>query len=223
MTTPYDETFPMRVHVVKDDTKSTAKPIKQIVTSCNSFLLTLGSIPQMIMGHTPKRVHAHIVVNGTGIVAFGRSQSDCQSAANNPATNASNVTYVNGAEFVAALPVLGDSEIWAVLVATSDPAPVITQPAISQPAVPASGVAQQNLNNAPVTVVISPNGATITNVTVNGVTVGTGAGTYIVPPAGTISIAYTVATPTWVWSLTPAPITTTVIPTVIGVIKEVEC
>jgi hypothetical protein len=70
----------------------------------------------------------------------------------------------------------------------------------SQPAVPATGVAQQNVNQFPVQVVISPNGATITNVSVNGVTVGTAAGTYTVPANGSISIAYTVATPTWVWS-----------------------
>lgn len=70
----------------------------------------------------------------------------------------------------------------------------------AQPAVPATGVAVQNPNTYPVTVVISANGATITNVTVNGLTVGTAAGTYTVPAAGTISIAYTVATPTWVWS-----------------------
>jgi hypothetical protein len=77
-------------------------------------------------------------------------------------------------------------------------------PATSSPAVPATGVAQQNTNPYPVKVVINANGATITNVTVNGLTVGTGAGTYIVPAAGTISIAYTVATPTWVWSAAQA-------------------
>jgi len=76
----------------------------------------------------------------------------------------------------------------------------IPAPAPSQPAVPATGVAQQNVNAFPVQVVISPNGATITNVSVNGITVGTAAGTYTVPAFGSISIAYTVATPTWVWS-----------------------
>lgn len=69
-----------------------------------------------------------------------------------------------------------------------------------QPAVAATGVAVQNVNSYPVQVVISANGATITNVSVNGVTVGTAAGTYVVPAYGSISIAYSVATPTWVWS-----------------------
>jgi hypothetical protein len=49
-------------------------------------------------------------------------------------------------------------------------------------------------------VVIGANGATITNVSINGVTVGTAAGTYVVPAYGSISIAYTVATPTWAWT-----------------------
>lgn len=76
----------------------------------------------------------------------------------------------------------------------------IVAPSPAQPAVPATGVAQQNVNQFPVQVVISANGATITNVSVNGVTVGTAAGTYTVPANGSISITYSVATPTWVWS-----------------------
>lgn len=80
----------------------------------------------------------------------------------------------------------------------STPAPA--NPVPTQPPVPATGVAQQNTNSYPVQVVISANGATITNVSVNGVTVGTAAGTYVVPAFGSISIAYSVATPTWVWS-----------------------
>jgi hypothetical protein len=101
---------------------------------------------------------------------------------------------------------------WAVVMpAGTGLAGVVTSsPAAIQPAVPATGVAVQNTNQFPVQVVISPNGATITNVTVNGLTVGTTAGTYTVPANGTISIAYTVATPTWVWTnttvITPAPV-----------------
>lgn len=70
---------------------------------------------------------------------------------------------------------------------------------ITAPAVPATGVAQQNTSAFPVQVVISPNGATISAVTVNGVIVGTAAGTYNVPAFGSIAVSYTVATPTWVW------------------------
>jgi hypothetical protein len=80
----------------------------------------------------------------------------------------------------------------------------------AQPAVPATTVAAQNVNSYPVQVVIAANGATITNVSVNGVTVGTAAGTYVVPAYGSISIAYAVAVPTWVWSAvsgTPQPLT----------------
>lgn len=71
---------------------------------------------------------------------------------------------------------------------------------VTTPATPATGVPVQNNNAFPIRVVIGANGATITNVTVNGTTVGTAAGTYTVPAGGTISIAYTVATPTMVWS-----------------------
>lgn len=89
----------------------------------------------------------------------------------------------------------------------NSPTGTIANPTPAQPAVPATGVAIQNTNPYPVLVVISANGATITNVTVSGQTVGTAAGTYIVPSAGTISIAYTVATPTWVWSDANPPAT----------------
>jgi hypothetical protein len=77
---------------------------------------------------------------------------------------------------------------------------------LTPPAVPATTVPAQNVNNYPVTVVIGANGATITAVTVNGVVVGTAAGTYAVPPYGSISITYTVATPTWTWTGTTTPL-----------------
>lgn len=72
-----------------------------------------------------------------------------------------------------------------------------TQATPSQPAVPASTVAIQNPNTYPVNVVIT--GGTVTAVFVNGIQVGSGDGTYIVPSAGSISVTYSVA-PTWVWS-----------------------
>jgi hypothetical protein len=88
-------------------------------------------------------------------------------------------------------------------------APINGSSSPSQPAVPATTVTQQNTNPYTVSVAISANGATITSVNVNGTQVGTTAGTYLVPSLGTISITYTVATPTWVWSnaktLSPAP------------------
>jgi hypothetical protein len=69
------------------------------------------------------------------------------------------------------------------------------------PAVPATTVPAQNTNSVPVRVVIAANGATITAVVVNGLTVGTAAGTYMVPAYGFISITYTVASPLWTWSI----------------------
>jgi hypothetical protein len=67
------------------------------------------------------------------------------------------------------------------------------------PAVPASLTPVTNTSGLTATVVIT--GGTMTNVSVNGVTVGAGAGTYTVPAGGTITLTYTVA-PTWTW--TPA-------------------
>lgn len=69
------------------------------------------------------------------------------------------------------------------------------------PAVPASTTPVTNTSPLPATVVISA--GTLTNVSVNGVTVGSGDGTYTVPSGGTISITYTVA-PTWTWTLQTA-------------------
>lgn len=72
-----------------------------------------------------------------------------------------------------------------------------TPPVPSTPAIPASTTNVQNTNSFPVTVVIT--GGTMTNVSVQGQTVGTGAGTYLVPSGQVISMTYTVA-PTWAWS-----------------------
>lgn len=68
---------------------------------------------------------------------------------------------------------------------------------VATPSVPATTVAVQNTNPGPVQVVITA--GTMTAVIINGVTVGAGAGTYTVPPAGTISMTFSVA-PTWAWS-----------------------
>jgi hypothetical protein len=70
-------------------------------------------------------------------------------------------------------------------------------PVPSQPAVPASTVAQQNVNGYPVQVVVSGGTATVT--TVNGITVGAGDGTFVVPAYGSIAVTYSLA-PTWAWS-----------------------
>jgi hypothetical protein len=69
-------------------------------------------------------------------------------------------------------------------------------PSLTTPAVPASATPVTNTSGYPVQVVIT--GGTMTNVSVNGATVGAGAGTYPVLPGQTISMTYTVA-PTWSW------------------------
>jgi hypothetical protein len=75
---------------------------------------------------------------------------------------------------------------------------LVNNPTPAQPAVPATTVAQQNVNPYPVTVVIT--GGTMTVVAVNGTQVGTGAGTYLVPAGGTITLTYSVAPTGYVWS-----------------------
>lgn len=72
---------------------------------------------------------------------------------------------------------------------------------LTTPAVPATTVPVTNTGSIPATVVIT--GGTMTNVSINGVTVGTGAGTYTLPAGGTITLTYTVA-PTWTWALQTA-------------------
>jgi hypothetical protein len=72
---------------------------------------------------------------------------------------------------------------------------------MAAPAVPASGVAVQNTASQAYTVVIATTG-TITAVTVNGITVGAAAGTYVVPAYGAISVTWSGASPTWTWTAT---------------------
>jgi hypothetical protein len=71
----------------------------------------------------------------------------------------------------------------------------------SAPSVPASGTAADNTSPLPASVVVS--GGTVSNVVVNGVSAGTGDGTYTVPAGGTITLTYSVA-PTWTWTLVTA-------------------
>lgn len=68
---------------------------------------------------------------------------------------------------------------------------------VSNPSVPASGTPYVSTYNFYVLVTIT--GGTVTGVTVNGSSVGTGDGTYLLPPLGSITLTYSVA-PTWAWS-----------------------
>lgn len=69
------------------------------------------------------------------------------------------------------------------------------------PAVPLSTVPVSNTSAMPMTVVIS--GGTVTTVLVNGVSAGSGDGTYTVPQGGTIAVTYSAA-PTWTWTAVTA-------------------
>ena len=80
----------------------------------------------------------------------------------------------------------------------------------------------QNPFYYPVKVVIAANGATITNVSVSGATVGTAAGTYYVNVGGYITLTYTVATPTWVWSYNGPAIPSTAVVEGVRISHEVS-
>jgi hypothetical protein len=66
------------------------------------------------------------------------------------------------------------------------------------PAVPASGTPAVNTSPLPATVVVT--GGTVSNVVVNGVSVGSGDGTYAVPSGQPVTLTYSAA-PTWTWTL----------------------
>lgn len=66
------------------------------------------------------------------------------------------------------------------------------------PAVPASGTPAANTSPLPAQVTVS--GGTVSNVAVNGVSVGTGDGTYTVPAGQSITLTYSAA-PAWAWAL----------------------
>lgn len=63
--------------------------------------------------------------------------------------------------------------------------------AITTPSVPASTIVTQNPNNTAVSMTVT--GGAVTAVSVNGVQVGAGDGTYSIPALGTFAITYTVA------------------------------
>jgi hypothetical protein len=68
---------------------------------------------------------------------------------------------------------------------------------VSTPSFPATTVAQVSTYNDPVLVTISA--GTVTSVVINGTQVGTGDGSYLLPPLGSIAVTYT-GSPTWVWT-----------------------
>jgi hypothetical protein len=70
---------------------------------------------------------------------------------------------------------------------------------LGPPAVPATTVAYTNAYGVDAQVFVAPNGATISSIKVDGVTTGVLAGLVLVPAGSTVTLAYTVATPTWVW------------------------
>jgi hypothetical protein len=70
----------------------------------------------------------------------------------------------------------------------------------NKPAVPATTVAAQNTTDFPMWVEVAVNGATITAVKVDTVTIGARtSGMFRVRPGSSISITYSAGSPTWQW------------------------
>jgi hypothetical protein len=74
--------------------------------------------------------------------------------------------------------------------------------AVVTPAVPASTVPV--VNNTGQYVACAIVGGTMTNVSINGVTAGTGAGNYSLPPGASLTMTYTVAPTSMTWTAPPA-------------------
>ena len=75
----------------------------------------------------------------------------------------------------------------------------VTPPiSISTPAVPASGTPVTNTQ--PGAVMVSVSGGTVTDIAINGTSTGRTAGSFMVPPGGTITLTYS-AVPSWVWTI----------------------
>lgn len=68
--------------------------------------------------------------------------------------------------------------------------------AVVTPGVPTSGTPVVSTYNFAVLVTVT--GGTVTNVVINGASVGTGPGTYVLPALGSITLTYSAA-PTWNW------------------------
>ena len=71
---------------------------------------------------------------------------------------------------------------------------------IDKPAVPATTVPYVNTTDYDFLVEVAANGATIATVKVDGVTIGARvSGSFLVRAGSSITLTYTVATPTWQW------------------------
>lgn len=70
---------------------------------------------------------------------------------------------------------------------------------LDKPAVPATTVPVTNSSAFAMDVYVGTNGATIASVKIDGVTTGSIAGHFRLRSGSTITLTYTVATPTWTW------------------------
>lgn len=168
--------------------------------------------PANLGGIVPATAGSVEVLGVAGLDAQVRTNQDGQ----NPANLAQQSPYIP-VYYGMEIPVTynGSCDFGRLLIAGSNGTVVPYTPpdvgggTIPNPSVPASGVAQTNPYNDAVQVVVT--GGTMTQVMINGVQEGTGAGTYQVPSGGTITMFYTAA-PTWAWTLVGSSVSQPAVP-----------
>lgn len=124
-----DQEWPVKVHLVQDDTRQpNAKP-RQVVSILNSYPMNANATPVQIAPDAPNRKRLTILVNNTGanaaVVAVGNSQSDVQSAmANAVGEFTGGVCYIQGPNTVVDLS--GTTALWAGLIVAGTNACVLS-------------------------------------------------------------------------------------------------
>jgi hypothetical protein len=114
-----EEGWPVKVHVVQDDTNQPAPTKCQIVSIPNSFPMIAGANPLQIAPDSPNRVRLTLLVNGAGatppVVAIGSSLGDVQLALENAIGQfTGNVCYITGPNTVVDLS--GTTAWWCALI-----------------------------------------------------------------------------------------------------------
>lgn len=121
------------VHIASTAVTPEKRTIKEVIGNFNSFPLTVGANPVLVLGHTPKRCRATIFINGTGVFILAKTQSECESALANAVSEITgNVTVLYGNQFTIPFHVHVTSEMWAALYSNTSPGDAtIVAPSIS--------------------------------------------------------------------------------------------
>jgi hypothetical protein len=117
MTTPQEHTLSqvVPVHIMSDARPKPAA--REIVSSFNTYVISIGALPVQVLSHSPRRKRAVIVINSTGLIALAKSQSSCQDAqANATGEVTGDVSIIDASRMTAPIVVMGSNELWAALI-----------------------------------------------------------------------------------------------------------